>query len=81
MNRNALSSSTLTSTSIGENINTHSSFVSIPTTLKFTNDGYGSKEIYYPNINPKYEYMDMSWKHLHIPVSYTHLTLPTNREV
>lgn len=70
MNGNALSSSTLTSVSINENINTHSSFVSVPTTLKFSNDGYGSKEIYYPNINPKYEYMDMSWRHLHIHGTY-----------
>ena len=63
MSEKTVSQSTLT---YEDNINTHSSFVSIPTTLKFTNDGYGSKEIYYPNINPKYEYLDMSWKRLHI---------------
>jgi hypothetical protein len=62
MNERTVSQSTLT---FDDNINTHSSFVSIPTTLKFSNDGYGSKEIYYPNINPKYEYLDMSWRHLH----------------
>ena len=66
MNEN-IASSIITSSSLidtntittnNNNINTHSSFISIPTTLKFTNDGYGSKEIYYPNINPKYEYLD-----------------------